>query len=138
MHCLLAQWPEALKSLTFAYNCMVHETTGYAPFLLMFGRSPRLPVDIIFSSVLDDPEIADNDRYIQSLEAMGIAQTMATKQLQRHTELYNLKVRGSPVEVDDRVLLANKGVRGKRKLADRWGNVIYVVVVKNDQSHTFK
>ena len=36
------RWPQALKSLTFAYNCTIHETTGYAPFLLMFGRIPRL------------------------------------------------------------------------------------------------
>uniref|UniRef100_A0AAV2KT76 ribonuclease H n=1 Tax=Knipowitschia caucasica TaxID=637954 RepID=A0AAV2KT76_KNICA len=42
------------------------------------------------------------------------------------------------VEVEDRVLLANKGERGKRKLADRWENTVYVVVEKNDESHTFK
>lgn len=137
------KWPEALKSLTYAYNCTVHETTGYAPFLLMFGRVPRFPINIIFSSILDDPEVVDHDRYIQSLRkdlkgAMALAQTMALKQLQRHTDLYNQKVRGAPVEVDDRVLLANKGERGKRKLADCWENVIYVVVEKNDESHTFK
>uniref|UniRef100_A0A8C6S522 Gypsy retrotransposon integrase-like protein 1 n=1 Tax=Neogobius melanostomus TaxID=47308 RepID=A0A8C6S522_9GOBI len=137
------RWPQTLKSLTFAYNCTVHETTGYAPFLLMFGRVPRLPVDVMFGSVLNDPEVVDYDRYVESLrqnmrEAMAVAQSTATKQLQRHTGLYNKKVRGAPVEVDDRVLLANKGERGKRKLADRWENTIYVVVEKNDDSHTFK
>lgn len=137
------RWPEALKSLTFAYNCTVHETTGYAPFLLMFGRVPRLPVDVIFGSVLDDPEVVDYDRYIESLrrdmrEAMYVAQTVATKQLQRHTNLYNRRVRGAPVDIDDRVLLANKGERGKRKLADRWENTVYVVVEKNEECHTFK
>lgn len=85
---------------------------------------PRLPIDIIFGSVLDNPEVADYGQYIQCLqkdlkEAMDIAQTMATKQLQRHTDLYNRKVRRVPVEVGDRVLLANKGEHGKRKLADR-------------------
>lgn len=137
------RWPQALKSLTFAYNCTIHETTGYAPFLLMFGRVPRLPIDIIFSSVLDNPEVMDYDHYVQSLrkdqkEAMTIAQAAATKQLQRHTELYNRKVRGAPVDVGDRVLLANKGERGKRKLADRWENTIYFVVGKNGESNTFK
>lgn len=52
------------------------------------------------------------------------------QQLQRHTDLYNRKVRGASVDVGDRVLLANKGERGKRKLADRWENAIYVVVEK--------
>lgn len=137
------RWPEALKSLTFAYNCTIHETTGYAPFLLMFGRVPRLPVDVMFGSVLHDSEVVDYDQYVESLrknmqEAMVVAQSTATKQLRRHTELYNKKVRGAPVDVDDHVLLANKGERGKRKLADRWENTIYVVVEKNDESHTFK
>ncbi|XP_032402446.1 uncharacterized protein LOC116708623 [Xiphophorus hellerii] len=137
------RWPEALKSLTFAYNCTVHETTGYAPFLLMFGRVPRLPVDVIFGSALSDPEVVDYDRYVETLrkdmrEAMAVAQSTATKQLQRHTELYNRRVRGVPVEVNDRVLLANKGERGKRKLADRWDSTVYVVVGKDDESHTFR
>ena len=137
------RWPNALKSLTFAYNCTVHETTGYAPFLLMFGRVPRLPVDVVFGSVLTDQEVVDYDRYIESLrkdmrEAMAIAQTVATKQLQRHADLYNRKVRGAPVELGDHVLLANKGERGKRKLADRWENTVYVVVGKSGESHTFR
>uniref|UniRef100_A0A3B3YZK9 Gypsy retrotransposon integrase-like protein 1 n=1 Tax=Poecilia mexicana TaxID=48701 RepID=A0A3B3YZK9_9TELE len=137
------RWPEALKSLTFAYNCTVHETTGYAPFLLMFGRVPRLPVDVIFGSVLSVSEVVDYDRYVESLrkdlrEAMAVAQSTATTQLQRHTELYNRRVRGVPVEVNDRVLLANKGERGKRKLADRWDSTVYVVVGKNDENHTFR
>lgn len=42
------------------------------------------------------------------------------------------------MEVGDLVLLANKGERGKRKLADRWENAVYIVVDKNDGSHTFR
>lgn len=137
------RWPQALKSLTFAYNCTIHETTGYAPFLLMFGRIPRLPIDMAFSTVLDIPEVVCYDEYVQSLrrclkEAMGIARASASKQLKRHTELYNRKVRGAPVDVGDRVLLANKGERGKRKLADRWEDAVYLVVGVNANSHTFK
>ena len=137
------RWPQALKSLTFAYNCTIHETTGYAPFLLMFGRTPRLPIDLAFSSVLNVPEVVSYDEYVQSLrqslkEAMGVAQASASKQLRRHAELYNRRVRGAPVEVGDRVLLANKGERGKRKLADRWEDATYLVISVNVDSHTFK
>ncbi|KAL4000643.1 microtubule-associated protein 11 [Sarotherodon galilaeus] len=139
MNCTLGN----MIPLTFAYNCTVHETTGYAPFLLMFGRVPRLPIDVIFGSVIEHQDIMDYDRYVQTLrrdlkEAMDLAQEVARKNLKRHTDLYNRKVQGAPVVIGDRVLLANKKGHGKRKLAVRWESVVYTVFDKNDESHTFK
>uniref|UniRef100_A0AAQ4QA44 Gypsy retrotransposon integrase-like protein 1 n=1 Tax=Gasterosteus aculeatus aculeatus TaxID=481459 RepID=A0AAQ4QA44_GASAC len=61
------RWPQLLKSLTFSYNATVHETTGFAPFQLMFGRTPRLPVDLLFGSVLLDDQVVDYDAYVQSV-----------------------------------------------------------------------
>ena len=58
------------------------------------------------------------------------------KQQERQTELYNL--RGAPVDVGDRVLLANKGERRCRKLADSWESHLYTVVEKQENTHTFK
>lgn len=51
---------------------------------------------------------------------------------------YTIISSGAPVEVGDRVLLANKGEHGKWKLADNWENAIYLVVGMNADSHTFK
>ncbi len=137
------KWPQVLKSLTFAYNCTIHETTGYAPFLLMFGRIPRLPIDLVFGTVLDDPDVVNYDNYVQALrrdmkEAMCVAQASAKKQLKRHADLYNRRVKGGPIDVGDRVLLANKGARGKRKLADLWEDTMYTVVGLNTDSHTYR
>lgn len=60
----------------------------------MFGRIPRLPIDLALSTVLDVPEVVSYDEYVQLLrrnlkEAMGIAQATASKQLKRHADLYN-------------------------------------------------
>uniref|UniRef100_A0A3B5QIP4 Gypsy retrotransposon integrase-like protein 1 n=1 Tax=Xiphophorus maculatus TaxID=8083 RepID=A0A3B5QIP4_XIPMA len=137
-----AKWPKMLNTLTFAYNCTVHETTGFPPFFLMFGRTPRLPVDVMFESVLLDGETADMDKYVQSLgtdlrEAMTLAQRHAEKQQLRQAEVYNRKIKGHSLEKGDRVLMANKGERGKRKLADRWKDTVYIVVHKNSELNTY-
>ncbi|KAJ8369553.1 hypothetical protein SKAU_G00095810 [Synaphobranchus kaupii] len=137
------RWLQMLKALTFSYNATVHETTGYAPFQLMFGRCPRLPIDMMFESVLQDERVAGYDVYVQALkrdlaEAVKIAQASASKQQKRQANLYDKKLKGAPVDVGDRLLLANKGKRGKRKLADRWEGHLYVVTEKTKGVHTFK
>ena len=38
----------------------------------------------------------------------------------RHKTVYDLRVRESQLQPGDRVLVRNVGVRGKRKIADRW------------------
>ena len=44
----LVDWDEYLDTLAFAYNTVVHATTGVTPFEIVYGRKPRLPVDLIF------------------------------------------------------------------------------------------
>ena len=138
-----ANWPRHLQTLTFMYNSTVHETTGYAPFFLMFGRIPRLPVDVLFRNVLNDPAVVSYDKYVVSLVkdlqgAMLIAQEHATKEQHRHAELYNRSAKGPAIDIGDRVLVANKKERGKRKVADRWESTVYTVVDRNAETHTYK
>lgn len=127
-----ARWPQLLRTLTFSYNCTVHETTGFAPFYLMFGRIPRLPIDIMFQHVLCDERVVSHHEFVTALRrdlsaAAEIARKHSLKEQNRHVILYNRKVRGSPLAVGDRVLLANRGEKGKRKVADKWDSVLYEV-----------
>ncbi|KAJ8395732.1 hypothetical protein AAFF_G00029690 [Aldrovandia affinis] len=92
------EWPQQIQTLIFAYNATIHETTGYAPFHLMFGRIPRLPVDVMFKSVLHDPVVADFSSYSKTLltylsEAARIAQQHSTKEQEHQARQYNKKVK---------------------------------------------
>lgn len=58
------RWPQMLKSLTFCYNATIHETTGFPPFQLIFGRTPRLPIDMLFDSALLDEQVVDYNQYV--------------------------------------------------------------------------
>lgn len=39
-----------------AYKCLNHDTTGFSPFFLFFGRHPVLPVDIMLPKKTVDEE----------------------------------------------------------------------------------
>lgn len=66
-------------------------------------------------------------------EAAQIVQRNSLREQTRHAKLYNRKVKGSPLVVGDRVLIANRGVPGKRKVADKWESTPYEVMsVKPD------
>ena len=56
----------------FAYNCTEHSSTGYTPYMLFFGRSPRLPIDLFLGGKTDkegevvlDEWVADHYKRLQ-------------------------------------------------------------------------
>ena len=44
-------WKARINHLVHAYNCCRHDTTGYSPYQLMFGRQPRLAIDVVLGLV---------------------------------------------------------------------------------------
>ncbi|XP_016373447.1 ephrin type-B receptor 2-like [Sinocyclocheilus rhinocerous] len=108
----------------------------------MFGRVPRLPVDVMFKQVLRDPLVVDYSSHAKTLlshlhEAAAIAQQHCAKEQQKQARGYNKRVKGTHLNVGDCVLIANKGERGRRKLADKWEATVYVVINRNPLTHTY-
>ncbi|GFV07369.1 retrovirus-related Pol polyprotein from transposon 412 [Trichonephila clavipes] len=60
-------WDKKLPFFLLAYRSDVHETTGYSPSQIFFGRDLRLPADILFSRTPDAPLAPEE--YIEKLQA---------------------------------------------------------------------
>ena len=50
------RWPEKLVAATLAYNTCVNRITGATPYLMVYGRECRLPLDVIIDAPPTAPE----------------------------------------------------------------------------------
>ena len=128
-----SKWKEYVKPLVHAYNCTHNEVTGFTPYELMFGRSPRLPVDLAFGLPVSPPQTPSHNQYVQSLrsrlqEGYQLAAKNAARSMERNKARFDKRVIPSVLEVGDRVLVRNVRIRGKHKLEDKWERDVYVVV----------
>ena len=71
-----SRWKEYLNTLVFAYNCTPHQSTGYTPYQLLFGRTPRLPVDFKFCIHKSEESSNSYDEFVSDLK-QGIEYTQS-------------------------------------------------------------
>ena len=102
-----SNWKSYIGPLIHAYNATKHDTTGFSPFYLMFGREPNLPVDLVFG--LDNGERNKSiSSYVKNLkELLKFAYTIAgtaTKICQsRNKAIYDSKTKGVSLGTGNRV-----------------------------------
>ena len=106
-----SNWKDHVQKLVFAYNCTKHDATSFSPFQLVFGRSPRLPIDFMFD-LNQDQEGVSYTQYVKNWkEAMNqacvIARNNAKKNAAHGKKGYDKKVYGATLQVGDRVLVRN-------------------------------
>ncbi|KAL7868508.1 hypothetical protein SRHO_G00098920 [Serrasalmus rhombeus] len=138
-----SHWHDFVKPLVHAYNCTKHESTGFTPYELMFGRKPRLPIDLAFDVTLDHQEGISHSQYVQHLktqleESYKLAMENAAKLAEKNKTRFDRRVTESILEKNDRVLVRNVKLRGKHKLADRWESTVYVVVERIGELPVYK
>ncbi len=136
-------WSHHVPHLVHAYNSTKCDATGYSPYHLMFGREARLPVDLCFGTSPDGIEEVSHTRYVTKLkedlkQAYKLASDAADKRHQRNKRLYDRRVTFQSIEIGDRVLLRNLGLRGKHKLGRKWSPDPYFVVGKMPNLPVFK
>lgn len=54
-------WKEHLPQVTHACNCTGHESNGYSPPLMLYGRHPRFPVDLLFGLAEETDPVTPKD-----------------------------------------------------------------------------
>ena len=129
-----SDWKSYLGCMTHAYNCTKHASTTYSPYYLMFGRHPRLPIDVEFG--LNKPNCGDNSsksRYIQKLRrrlnyAFQKASKYSDKQASKYKKSYDKSAKGPQLYENDLVLVKIVAHKGRHKLQDRWEPEEYVVI----------
>ena len=121
------KWKDHVAPLVHAYNCTRHESTGFTPFYLMFGRTPRLSIDVFLK--IPSEYTASVEGIKQRLAAAYEASSKANKMASKHqASVYNQKAQGNPLQEGDLVLMRNVGLKGKQKLAKRWKKEHYKVI----------
>ena len=105
---LHSTWDQHLRAICMAYNTSVQPSTGYSPFCLIFGRQPRLPIDLGYQTQTEQPLstktyvacqlsiLEDTFRLVRT--NMGVKQN-------RQKHLYDRKIHGDPYSVGDHVFL---------------------------------
>ena len=118
--------------MTHPYNAAEHESTGYAPVYLMFGRHPGLAIDA-FLGLNNEPSAPKRHQdYSDQLQhrpeyAYNMASEESRKAAKKHKKYYDQKVRHVQLLPGDRVLIRKVGLKGKQKLADIWDREPYIV-----------
>ena len=119
-------WDELLPFVQFAFNSSVHATTKCTPFELMYGRKPRLPLDLFIPEAKIDLDIDPEDfaANLQSnlAEAYRLVQINRDARMEREKISYDRRVRAANYNIGDNVLLLDETKKSgtSNKFKKRW------------------
>ena len=123
-------WEEWIATLTHAYNCTVSLVIGFSPYFLMFGRTPKIPLDVEMGVTLVNQEQESYQNYAKKLQAKlkwayQKAQENNKKESQRQKRYYDQRMKCMNLKPDDFVLLHVKPPSGQHKIIDQWEDKQY-------------
>ena len=132
-----SNWKDHIHKLLHAYNCTTHSSTGYSPYYLLFGRTPKLFIDLIIPSQAAGHEQATHLSYgdkweEQMTQVYEITSRQSMQGKSKDVERHNAKrLRASILLPGDRVLLAlvrNMSQRaGTGRLRSFWEDCVHIV-----------
>lgn len=120
-------WDEHIPLILFAHRTSICEVIGDSPFKVLYGREPRLPIDVkllpkesedLWSSVFEHRK-----RIVEKVElAQNIAKENIQRSQQKMKEYYDQKAKMPTFEVGQRVwVYTPKTKKGRsKKLLHNW------------------
>lgn len=125
-------WNQALPYLLFAYRETPHSTTGFSPFELLLGRTPKGPMDVLAKQWTGEGSKAGTDAvtfltnvYQRMERAAEHATAFEQKSKTTMAKYYDRGARLTTFQVGDLVLLLKPSV--SQKLQARWRGPYTVV-----------
>ena len=127
------KWHLSLNKVIHAYNCTRQDTTNFAPYYLMFGRHPRLPLDFMLDED-DNHKIVTHSQFSrdwqsQMKEAYRLAFSNTCKQKESDKKRADKRPLSGKLFIGDRVLVKNVVERGgPGKIRSFWEQQVYIVI----------
>ena len=135
-------WDQWLPSVLFAYRTAVHESTGFSPYQLLFGRDPKQPIDFSIPAPLSQTVPAFNHSYFSALKrSMESIRDQARSNL-RHAQskqkaYHDQSVTADQLAIGDLAFVYNPVMRGSPKFQKHWEGP-YLVVSRLAGGVTYK
>ena len=134
-------WPDILPGIMMAYRKTLHNSTGYSPFYMLFGREMRAPIDIGLAPREDVPK--STREYIQGVinnikTAHEVAKINIEQTQQQYKNQYDHNTQTPTFKEGQKVLKNNYKVeRGKsRKLTVKWLGPYFITRVHPNHTYT--
>ena len=124
------EWDEIVPFVCSVYNALPNEHSREAPFFLMFGRDPRLPLNDFLRPKL---RYLGNDEVIISLEAMKKIYKLAAQNLKLARERMNKKKQqAKPTKLETGALIMVKR-HDKKMFEPRYEGYYRIVKIRGNQ-----
>ena len=104
-------WKTYVPAMVHAYNCTRNVATGYSPYYPLFGREPRLPIDVEFGLKRGNQQVfPSKSTYVTQLRrrlrfAHKKARQVTGRQQARQNGLYDKRCKGAELDIEDLLLV---------------------------------
>ena len=135
-------WADFVPKAVLAYNTSVHESTGFTPYRLMFGREAILPLDAVLKLETSPPQGGGQsypDYVVQQKKQLEETERLARENLKRAQKTqkayYDTKCHGQRFHVGDRVWYRNRTRSRRKKFLKPWCGPWKVVTALSDVTY---